>query len=170
MELNDEIETLFNELCDEYQTNVFMSPYLYHGEYYWIDTDMGNYLIPTDIESDKDNLLQYTEANEIYSIETITGYYARCSANGYMDCTDYDPINDTEDIESFFDMYYSPNEYTVIVGNIGNVFESYDKTEALEKFNFYVEDSKTGLGRSGNEPVTLMENDEPIKDYTPEEE
>ena len=59
------------------------------------------------------------------------------------------------------------NTYEIIVGNIGNVHEGHNRKEAEKKFNFYVKDSKTGLGRSGNEPVYLMKNGEPVKEHSP---
>ena len=61
------------------------------------------------------------------------------------------------------------HNYEIIVGNIGSVHQGRNKREALKKFRFYVADSKTGLGRSGNQPVTLMIDSDvdPKHDYQP---
>ena len=55
--------------------------------------------------------------------------------------------------------------YEVIVGNIGTVHQGHNRKEAEKVFTFYVKDSKTGLGRSGGEAVTLMRDGEPIREY-----
>jgi hypothetical protein len=57
--------------------------------------------------------------------------------------------------------------YEVYVGNIGSVYLGANKREAEKKYRFYVKDSKTGLGRSGSEPVTLMCDGEIAKQYQP---
>jgi hypothetical protein len=58
-----------------------------------------------------------------------------------------------------------PTTYEIIVGNIGTVHSGHDRAEADAKFDYYVADSKTGLGRSGDESVYLTENGEPIREY-----
>ena len=55
--------------------------------------------------------------------------------------------------------------YEVIVGNIGSVHEGHNRKEAEKVFTFYVKDSKTCLGRSGGESVTLFQDGEPIRDH-----
>ena len=56
------------------------------------------------------------------------------------------------------------NDYVVNVGNIGNI--SCDSLlEARMMYNEYVEQSKSGFGRAGNEYVGLYENGEPIMEY-----
>jgi hypothetical protein len=60
--------------------------------------------------------------------------------------------------------------YEVIVGNIGTVFASSnpkDASEALRIFREYVESSKSGVGRAGNEPVTLFYDGEIDDEYNP---
>lgn len=51
--------------------------------------------------------------------------------------------------------------YEVIVGNIGTVHSGSNKSEALKHWREYVRQSKTGTGRAGHEPVTLMIDGEP---------
>lgn len=52
------------------------------------------------------------------------------------------------------------DKYQVIVGNIGTVYSGNDDVEACKIFGEYVEQSESGIGRAGNESVTLMDNDE----------
>ena len=52
------------------------------------------------------------------------------------------------------------HHYEVIIGNIGTVYDGEDKVEALKHYTEYVEQSKSGHGRAGHEPVTLMLNGE----------
>jgi hypothetical protein len=59
------------------------------------------------------------------------------------------------------------NDYEVIVGNIGTVHTGHNRRAAVRKYNYYVKDSMTGLGRSGNEQVVLTKNGEPIVEYFP---
>lgn len=54
--------------------------------------------------------------------------------------------------------------YQVIVGNIGTM-EYTSKKLALECFNTYVSLSKSDTGRASGEDVTLMANDDPIREY-----
>lgn len=56
-------------------------------------------------------------------------------------------------------------EYEVIVGNIGCVYRGADRSDAFNHYNAYVDLSVDGVGRAAGEPVTLMEDGEPIKEY-----
>jgi hypothetical protein len=60
-------------------------------------------------------------------------------------------------------------KYTVIVGNVGMVTDTTIHREALSVFKDYREQSKRGIGRAAHEPVTLMEDGEPILEYSPTE-
>ena len=55
--------------------------------------------------------------------------------------------------------------YELIVGNIGSVYVGRSKREAMKHFAEYVSQSKSGHGRAGGEDVTLLQNDEPIKEH-----
>ena len=61
-------------------------------------------------------------------------------------------------------------KYQVIVGNIGQTTDTNDEAEARKDYNEYVEISKSGVGRAGNEPVVLMEDGEPIEEHSPPED
>ena len=57
------------------------------------------------------------------------------------------------------------NQYEVIVGNIGTVYQGSNEKQAKQRFNEYVKQSKRGFGRAGGESVTLMESGEPKKEH-----
>lgn len=59
-------------------------------------------------------------------------------------------------------------KYSVIVGNVGTVHETNNRRTAVIEFNRAVTRSKTGAGRDAGEPVTLMADDEPVRDYEPQ--
>ena len=58
-------------------------------------------------------------------------------------------------------------EYSVVVGNVGQVYRGKSKTAALKSFNDYVKISKSGRGRAGNESVDLYDDFDVIKSYYP---
>ena len=58
----------------------------------------------------------------------------------------------------------SGNDYVVNVGNIGNI-PCDSLLEARDVYNEYVEQSKSGMGRAGNEYVGLYMNGEPMFEY-----
>lgn len=104
----NKIEARWNVLIEESGelSEQFMQPRLYNGEYHWIDGVEGCQLFAGDFFS-KEGAIEAYEAvhGEVHESETKSGYYARMTAGGYMDCTEYTPINDEADVESFFEMY-----------------------------------------------------------------
>ena len=58
-------------------------------------------------------------------------------------------------------------QYRVTVGNIGQVYEGNNATEARTTFNQYKAQSLANEGRAGAEPVTLWEHGEPIRELAP---
>lgn len=60
-----------------------------------------------------------------------------------------------------------PVLYRVIIGNIGTTYDGPRLKTALEHYEEYVRQSKSGFGRAGHEPVTLMEGDEIKWEHTP---
>lgn len=58
--------------------------------------------------------------------------------------------------------------YEVVVGNIGSVYKGTDKDEAGRVFDEYRDQSKSGVGRAGNESVTLFDNNEIDREHEPE--
>ena len=49
-------------------------------------------------------------------------------------------------------------DWTVLVGNVGQVYRGESRAEATQVYNDYVHESKSGLGRVGGEAVSLMES------------
>ena len=57
--------------------------------------------------------------------------------------------------------------YEVICGNIGTVYHGNDGRTATRVFNTYRELSLSGIGRAGNEAVTLFDNGEIAAELLP---
>lgn len=55
-------------------------------------------------------------------------------------------------------------QYSVIVGNIGTVYTG-DGTNARRHFSEYRAQSKNGIGRAAGENVTILHNNEIIKEF-----
>ena len=56
-------------------------------------------------------------------------------------------------------------QYSVIVGNVGTVFYSINKKDAIATYKEYVKMSGSSKGRVGGEDVTLFCNDEPLYEH-----
>jgi len=56
-------------------------------------------------------------------------------------------------------------QYAVIVSNVGTVLTTTAPAEALDTFEHYVKLSQSGVGRSGNEDVFLMEDGDIAREY-----
>lgn len=90
----------------------FMQPEVDFFSAYLVETDHGSELVPSDLVGDLgidgltdtedmdpdclDSFRDYIEGSEIYSVEPITGWFARLSAPGYLDCTEWLGPFDTE--------------------------------------------------------------------------
>lgn len=59
---------------------------------------------------------------------------------------------------------YKTKKWIVSAGNIGNV-EFLRYNEALVDYNTYVQDSKDGYGRVGQENVYLLLDGEPVQEF-----
>jgi len=55
--------------------------------------------------------------------------------------------------------------YQVIVGNVGMIYTGIVKSAALAQYKDYVYLSKKEIGRVSRESVTLMEDDEIIREH-----
>jgi hypothetical protein len=55
--------------------------------------------------------------------------------------------------------------YRVIVGNMGTVYNGDSKTQALNDFHYYADQSMLGIGRASGESVTMFENGEIFKEH-----
>jgi len=56
-------------------------------------------------------------------------------------------------------------QYSVIVKNVGTVFNSNTKKDAIATYKEYVKMSDSSKGRVGGEDVVLTCNDEPLYEY-----
>lgn len=56
-------------------------------------------------------------------------------------------------------------QYIVIVGNVGTVFYSINKKDAVATYKEYVKMSDSSKGRVGGEDVALFCDDEPLYEY-----
>jgi len=56
-------------------------------------------------------------------------------------------------------------QYSVIVGNVGTVFNSNTKKDAIATYKEYVKMSDSSKGRVGGEDVVLTCNDEPLYEH-----
>ena len=56
-------------------------------------------------------------------------------------------------------------QYIVIVGNVGAVFYSNNKKDAIAIYKEYVVISKNSVGRIGGEDVVLFCDDEPLCEH-----
>lgn len=58
--------------------------------------------------------------------------------------------------------------YTVLVGNIGTVYEGPLFKQALEDYAEYKQQSETNYGRAAGEPVTLLKDGEIKWEHNPD--
>ena len=56
-------------------------------------------------------------------------------------------------------------QYSVIVGNVGTVFNSNIKKDAIATYKEYVKMSDSSRGRVGGEDVILTCNDDPLYEH-----
>ena len=57
------------------------------------------------------------------------------------------------------------DKFQVIVGNVGTVYSGNNYMVAMSEFSAYVKISKSNSSRCAGEPVTLMHNGEPKREY-----
>lgn len=109
----------------------FMQQQITHGDYFAIDTDQGTEYVPagitglvavpeelnTTLDEDHANWPTMLAALHIYCMGTIvevtpkTGWLARMSAPGYMDCTDWSPFGSEEEaVKGLTEMYGDEGE------------------------------------------------------------
>ena len=57
------------------------------------------------------------------------------------------------------------NNFQVIVGNIGTVYDGNNYMQAKCKYTSYVKASRANVGRAAGEPVTLLHNGDIRSEY-----
>ena len=93
---------------------------------------------------------------------------------GFQDCRFFGFFREKNNPDTFFGCRLSKvrknqvKKYTVNVGNIGNI-DCETRKEADATFKEYRGQSKNGYGRASHEPVALLVNGEPVKEYSPKE-
>jgi len=88
-----------------------MEPQVEYGTWVVVDGPMGTEVIPQDVcgeiptSQDRcpipDALRDYCENREAYSIGTRTGWGARYSAPGYLDCTEWTLFDTEEEAKAY---------------------------------------------------------------------
>ena len=64
---------------------------------------------------------------------------------------------------------YSGDQYRLVVGRVGIVYDGKSKSEARRRFRLFVIQSQTTGSRYAGEPVTLFKNYEIPREYRPPE-
>lgn len=86
----------------------FMQPQVVQDDWYDVDTTHGNTFIQLDIvgkDASKGDFADYIEG-EYIDHETISGWGARLSAPGYMDCTDWCVFDTEEEAKEYLREQY----------------------------------------------------------------
>jgi hypothetical protein len=92
----------------------FMKPVVYQGGYFEIDTTQGIQIVPDDVlgwttptvAKEFDNYIEGEPLDPDEVIEHKTGWLARLSAPGYMDCTDWTAHATLEEAEQYLEDTY----------------------------------------------------------------
>ena len=61
------------------------------------------------------------------------------------------------------------HHYQVVVGNLGTVYTGANATDAATQYAAYVEISLGSVGRTAGQPVTMLQDGEPVREHTPPE-
>lgn len=91
------------------------------GEWYEIDGPCGTEWVPADVAGDVDvsgfdrgpipaALADYCENKTAHSIRKTTGYGARLSAPGYLDCTEWSVFETEAAAQEYLDEMYGDDE------------------------------------------------------------
>lgn len=94
--------------------NSFMQPQIYYGDYFSIETDAGTEIVPCDVvgrtmDVHVEALLNYLEGDPVDDdemCEVQTGWLARMSASGYLDCTAWSAFESEQEAIDTLEDYY----------------------------------------------------------------
>jgi hypothetical protein len=81
----------------------FMHPVIEQGNYYEVDTSFGMEIVPVDVAGDGatlESVRDYCEGEPL-EITRKSGYLARLSAPGYMDCTEWSAFDTADEAASY---------------------------------------------------------------------
>ena len=101
--IDTDIEKRFIELTNEYKTDVFMTPGLYFGNLVILE-DIGF------INEDHFDISDYPDIDKDQIEHYDNVYYVQASADGYLDQSEIDIINDIDDLNRWFELMYEPLE------------------------------------------------------------
>lgn len=119
---------------------------------------------------------------EVYDVDQCFGWLARLTAPGYMDSTDWCfGATEQDALESLCDMHGACGSdddecfcgrcerWTVVVGNVGTVYNGLDEEEARKEYKQAVASAALPGGRDSGETVTLCRDEEIVEDSNPAE-
>ena len=72
-----------------------MKPEIIRASMIDVDTDAGHVLVPAGVFNTS-NPLEFTEGTKLFGTDKVSGWFARLSAPGFMDCTEWEGPFDTE--------------------------------------------------------------------------
>ena len=59
------------------------------------------------------------------------------------------------------------NEYSLVVGRLGKVYDGYSRSEALRQFRLFMIESRNARSNSAGVAVTLFKNYEILREHNP---
>ena len=87
----------------------FMERQVEFGEWWEIDTDGGVFYAPR-WNMSKDDVFNDFPSGSITTIGTVSGYGARLSAPGYLDCTEWTVFGTEAEAHQFLEDFYPEDE------------------------------------------------------------
>lgn len=106
-------------------------------------------------------------AKDVFNVPMTAKYVILCGHNEDSPSDIY--YCETTNKPTLSDFFIRHPHYIVLCGNIGTVYDGYDELQARRDYMNYAETSKMGIGRAGNEEVTIMCNDEVMSTHMPAE-
>ena len=104
---------LYAEMDGETEENPMdnMVPEIVNMSFYDVETDYGSTLVPYYAFNPRDPIA-CTEGTRIIKIRETSGWFARLSADGYLDCTEWmGPFDSPEDALKELSETYGPEGY-----------------------------------------------------------
>lgn len=142
----------------------------------WVNYDPFNFSTLTELKSVSVSVVAYEPA--IYSGGALVRDKSLVSTivlpvvEGEIDFSPLDLLNLTDHSSYFFKTAINiacgkpdKSSYTVVVSNVGTVYEGDQYSEAHATYAEYQQQSRSGYGRAAGEPVTLFEDGEIVLEY-----
>jgi hypothetical protein len=94
------VREAWDRLVDEYETDVFLQPEIYEGDYGELEDPHGETIyVPKEFVQD-------VVETGYFIADMGKGFLVRSSAPGYLDSTDWEPVSTVQDLENWFEMNY----------------------------------------------------------------